>query len=282
MAGKRSEPTHSSASLLHTRASVKTRERSPSAETGTVRLQKFLAESGVASRRHAEKLIQEGQVTVNGVVVTTLGTKIDPVRDSVIVAKKRVRPEKKVLYLFYKPLHVVTTMNDPQGRPCIADFTARLLEKVFPVGRLDFDACGLLLLTNDGDYADRLLHPRYGVRRTYWLRVAGKVSDGTLRSLCAGIELDDGPGKAVSARHIGEKQFHSLVPLRRTETRGRTESEQLESDYLELAVEEGRKHFVKRLLAAVGHPVRQLCRVSYGEYRLGDMSPGQLLRVDFK
>lgn len=222
----------------------------------------------MASRRKAEELIVSGAVRLNGRVVRELGTKIDPTSDTVVVSGKVLQREAPVLYRFHKPRKVVSTLADPEGRTCIADFVSELPERLFPVGRLDYDVSGLLLLTNDGELAERMLHPRFGARRTYWAKVQGKLSGEALHRLVRGVRLKDGRGRALEARTLPASKLRESLLGRRPE-KG-------ESDFLELVVTEGRNHFVKRLLEAVGHPVLSLSRVGYGDYRLEKLRPGEL------
>ncbi|MFN8389199.1 MAG: pseudouridine synthase [Bdellovibrionota bacterium] len=261
---KRRGPTSGAAS----RADAAHRKSSSDA----VRLHKYLSQSGVASRRESEKLILEGVVRVNGRVVSELGTTVNPEEDMVSVRGRTVSPQTKSLYLFFKPLNVVTTMSDPEGRPSLGDYARQLPEKTFPVGRLDFDACGLLLLTNDGDFAERLLHPRYEEPRVYWAQVDGEVRDDTFERLLRGVHLEDGRGAATRVTKISRALFETRIGIRRSPGY---------CDYLEITVQEGRKHFVKRLLAAVGHSVLRLCRVRYGEFDLGRLRPGDLRKIEF-
>ena len=235
----------------------------------SVRLQKFLAEAGVASRRNSEKLILEGRVSVNGKVVSILGTKVDPLSDEVCFDGEVVSAEQKKLYLFHKPIGIVTTLSDPQGRPCISKFTEDLPERVYPVGRLDSDVCGLLVLTNDGDYADKLLHPRNEVPRTYWALVDKKPTKSVLDNLVEGVELEWGVSKASSAK--------ILEPSDKARDLFQDDCSSL--NLIELTVAEGKKHFVKKLLKAVGHPVVRLARVSFGPFELGNIASGDLKQL---
>ncbi len=238
-----------------------------------LRLQKFLSEAGVTSRRKAEDLIRAGLVRVNGRSVTELGTKINPAKDSVEVRGKPVRAQEKLLFCFHKPSQVVSTLADPHGRKCVRDFLKGVGARLYPIGRLDYDVAGLLLLTNDGDYMERILHPRFEVERVYWARVKGKVEPSKLELLRKGIELEDGPGKAVRAKRLEESK--ALLELL-----GPGQGN-VPHEYIEVAVREGRNHFVKRLLAAVDLPVVRLSRVSFGPFSLTDLRPGKLRKVDF-
>jgi 23S rRNA pseudouridine2605 synthase len=219
-----------------------------------VRLAKFLAHAGVASRRHAEDLVRAGRVTVGGVVVT------DPARDveaesAVKVDGEPVRgAEPRVVYALNKPLGVVSTASDPQGRPTVVDLLPGA-RRLYPVGRLDVDVTGLILLTNDGDLASTLTHPRYGVPRTYRAKVGNPpIRDRALVALREGVRLDDGLTAPARARRVG-------------------------ADELELTIHEGRKRQVKRMCAEVGHPVRRLVRTSFGPLELGSLQPGRYRRL---
>jgi 23S rRNA pseudouridine2605 synthase len=218
-----------------------------------IRLQKVLASAGIASRRASEELIVAGRVTVDGRTVTELGTRVDPERARVEVDGVRVSvlPDHEYLIL-NKPLDVITTAKDTHGRRTVLDMV-RSQRRLFPVGRLDADTTGVLLLTDDGELAHRLAHPRFSVPRVYLAEVEGAVSDSTCRKLERGIPLDDGPAKAVTAR-IRE--------------RGRR------STQMEITMTEGRKREVRRMLEAVEHPVSTLARVSFGPVRLSGLKMG--------
>ena len=226
---------------------------------GLVRLQKLLAQSGVASRRKCEELMLDGEVEVDGEVVTRLGTKVDPRTAVIKVSGRRLPPVSDHVYLVLnKPLGVVSTMSDPEGRRTITDVVADLLEqdpalRLFHVGRLDTDTSGLLLLTNDGDFAHRMAHPSYEVEKTYVAEVAGRVARGTIADLLAGVTLEDGPVQVRRARVIDSTADRSIV---------------------ELVIHEGRNRIVRRLLDHVGHPVRRLTRTRFGPVELGSLGPG--------
>lgn len=219
-----------------------------------MRLQKFLSRAGVASRRAAEDLIRAGRVRVNDAAVTELGTRIDPERDRVQVDGREVRAQPVEWLALHKPSGYVSTRRDPQGRPTIYDLVPASAGRLFYVGRLDVDSEGLILLTNDGDSAHRMLHPRYQVERVYEADVSGDPVAPTLDRLCAGIELEDGFARARAAERLG----HGRVRITLTE---------------------GRKREVRRLLAALGHPVRRLVRVRYGPVSLGTLPPGEWRRL---
>lgn len=221
-----------------------------------VRLQKVLAKAGVASRRAAENLIARGRVSVDGDVVRELGRRVDPERAVIHVDGMRVVVREDLVYLaLNKPRGVHSTMTDEQGRPCVGDYVRDRGERLFHVGRLDAETEGLLLLTNDGDLAHRLMHPSYHVAKTYLAEVEGRVPRGLGRRLRAGVELEDGPVTADAFTIKDAGGDRTLV---------------------EIVLHEGRKHIVRRLLAEVGHPVRKLVRTAVDGVRLGDTKPGAL------
>jgi 23S rRNA pseudouridine2605 synthase len=217
-----------------------------------MRLAKYLAHAGVASRRASETIIAAGRVTVDGAVVT------DPARDvddshTVKVDGKRVRTAGRVVYLVNKPPGVVSTAKDPQGRATVVSLVPSR-ERLYPVGRLDYETTGLILLTNDGDLAYALTHPRFEVPRTYRARVEGRPGERALRALRHGVELDDGRTAPARARLVGAHE-------------------------LELTIHEGRKRQVRRMCEAVGHRVVALQRIAFGPLRLGDLRPGHHRRL---
>ena len=219
------------------------------------RLQKILSAAGVASRRLSESLIQQGRVSVNGTVVTELGTKADPARDDVRVDGRRVRVESRRRYiLLNKPRGYVTTRSDPQGRRTVMDLLTGVREYVYPVGRLDYDSEGLLLLTNDGELAARLMHPSHDVERVYEARVRGVPDARAVDRLARGITLD---GRRTAPARVG-------TPEPRTSATGVSQA------MIEIALHEGRKHQVRRMFEAVGHPVVRLRRIRIGP--IGDES----------
>ena len=225
-------------------------------EDGLIRLQKLLAQSGVASRRKCEELMLAGLVEVDGEVVTRLGTKVDPRTAVVRVDGKRLPPVSAHVYLvLHKPRGVVSTMSDPEGRPTLQDHVADRAERLFHVGRLDTDTSGLILLTNDGDFAHRMAHPSYEVDKTYVAEVEGEVTKATLQALLAGVELDDGPVTVSRARLVSGGRGKSIV---------------------ELVIHEGRNRIVRRLLDHLGHPVRRLTRTAIGPVSLGRLGVGEL------
>ena len=237
-----------------------------------VRLQKVIAAAGIASRRKAEELIQAGRVRVNGKVVRELGVKVDPEKDIIEVDGRRIRPPRGHVYiLLHKPRGVLSTTSDPFGRPTVVDLVPTD-RRVFPVGRLDADSEGLMLLTDDGMLAERLSHPRYGHRKEYIALVIGTPTEKELRALQRGIVLEDGrtgPAQVkVLGRRVPQEVLDAGVPgLQKVSPHG--------FSWLRIAIAEGRKHQVRRMLKAVGHPVIRLIRVAIGPLRLGRLQPGQ-------
>jgi len=227
-------------------------------DDGRVRLQKALANAGVASRRACESLITGGRVTVNGRVQQELGSRIDPEADEVRVDGVVVQLDvSKRYFVLNKPRGVVSTMSDEQGRPDLREFTSQVDDRLYNVGRLDTDTSGLLILTNDGELAHKLAHPSFGVQKTYVAKVRGRVTPATIQRLKDGIELKDGPIAADRAKLIadGSNRSHSLV---------------------ELTLHSGRNRIVRRMLAEVGHPVEELVRRQFGPLHLGTLRVGEM------
>lgn len=221
-----------------------------------IRLQKLLAAAGLGSRRACELLITSGRVQVDGHVVRELGVRIDPVAQAVHVDGMRVQLDASRLYVaLHKPLGVVSTMHDELGRPCVGDLLEGRADRLFHVGRLDAETDGLLLLTNDGDLANRLQHPSYEVPKVYVASVPGPVPKDLGRTLRSGVELEDGVVAVDSFRLIDSAPGKAIV---------------------EVVLHEGRKHVVRRLLQAVGHPVETLTRTQVGPVRLGELRPGKM------
>ena len=224
------------------------------------RLQKLIAQAGVASRRKAEALIQAGRVRVNGEVVTTPGTKADLRADRVEVDGRVLkRPRAWTYVLLNKPAGVVTTASDEYQRETVLDLIKGVEARIFPVGRLDLDAEGLLLLTNDGELTAALTHPAGQVNKTYRVKVRGRPTDEALAQLMTGVILEDGPAQAA---HV-----------HRTEVAGPRTSRQ--NTWIELTVTEGRNHLVKRMFDAIGHPVIRLRRVAMANLDLSGLAPGR-------
>jgi 23S rRNA pseudouridine2605 synthase len=221
---------------------------------GGVRLQKVLAEVGIGSRRYCEELIGAGRVEVDGQTVRRFGARVDPEHQVIKVDGKRIPAKPGLVYLaFNKPPKVLTAMSDDRGRKTVTDYLGDRSERLFHIGRLDYDTEGLMLLTNDGELAHRLAHPSFEVAKTYLAEVTGPVPNDLGRRLQAGIELDDGVATADRFRVIDRSGNRTLV---------------------EVTLHEGRKHIVRRMLAATGHPVSRLVRTDVGPIRLGNLKPG--------
>jgi pseudouridine synthase len=226
---------------------------------GGVRLQKVLAAAGVGSRRHCEEMIAAGRVEVDGEVVRRFGARVDPQAQVIRVDGKRIPASANLVYLaLNKPAGVVSTMSDDRGRKTIADLLGEHTERLFHVGRLDYETEGLILLTNDGELAHRLAHPRYGVLKTYLAEVPGPLPRDLGRRLTTGIELADGAVVADRFRVVERAGSRALV---------------------ELTLHEGRKHVVRRMLAEVGHPVSRLVRTQVGPVALGSLRPAATRRL---
>lgn len=219
-----------------------------------VRLQKFLAECGVGSRRKMEQFIIEGRVRINGKVVTELGRKVDPDVDKVEVNRRTVHAARKGIMLLNKPRGVVSTLSDPEGRRTVADYLTKHYTSYFPVGRLDWDSTGLMVLTNDGEVAERLMHPRYGFERVYEARLEGSVPMETLNKLERGVKLSDGLVKASAA-------------ILRSDAN---------TTWVEVKIKEGRNRVVRRVFEKLGYPVMKLKRTVYGPFKLGRLQVGQI------
>ena len=220
-----------------------------------MRLQKYMALCGVASRRRAEEMIQAGRVAVNGAVVTEMGVQVDETRDTVLLDGAPIQPEKEKRYVMYhKPAGEVTTVSDPEGRAAVLDHFRDYPVRLYPVGRLDYNSEGLLLLTNDGALTERMLHPSHLVEKTYLARVTGHVTLDTVRALRAGVLLDDHQTAPAKVRIIKEETFATAVLV---------------------TIHEGRNRQVRRMFEAMGHKVLQLRRVRFGPLELGDLPRGQ-------
>ena len=222
------------------------------------RLQKILSRAGVASRREAERWIVEGRVAVNGTIVRKLGSQADPVKDSIKVDGKRIKLAAAPLYYaLHKPAGIITTLNDPERRPDLSPFIHRLGEKrrVFPVGRLDFNSEGLLLLTNDGELAQRLAHPRFGVKKTYRVKLSACPTETDLASIRKGIHLEEGITAPARVRIVEKLRKNAWV---------------------EIEIHEGRKREVRRMFEALGYFVEKLIRIRVGTVGLGSLPRGAL------
>ena len=222
-----------------------------------IRLQKVLAQAGVASRRAAEQMVAEGRIEVNGELVLEQGRRVDPRRDVIRVDGARIPPPREHAYLvFNKPRGVVSTMSDPQGRPTLSDYLgAHSRQGLFHVGRLDTDTDGMILLTNDGDFAQRIAHPSHEISKAYVAEVDGVIENVTLRRLSRGIRLDDGPVRPEHVKLIERGGARSIV---------------------QVVLHEGRNRIVRRMLDAVGHPVDRLARTRIGPVRLGVLPVGEV------
>ncbi len=219
------------------------------------RLQKVLANAGVCSRRQAEIYIKEGRVAVDGTTITEMGIKVDPQRQKITVDKKPItRTPKKVYILLNKPKGFVTTMSDPQGRPIITSLLKDIKHRLFPVGRLDLDTEGALLMTNDGDLAQRVTHPSFEIKKTYLVIVKGKLGQQKIQSLENGIELD------------GQMTWPATISISKANK---------DTTTLQITIHEGRKRQVRRMFDAIGHHVIHLKRLAYGNLQLGNLSSGK-------
>ena len=233
-------------------ASKRSAKKAGPSEGTSQRLQRLLASAGFGSRRQCEQLIEEGRVHIDGEVVTKLGTTVDPAVGKVFVDGVLLKKQKLVYYAVNKPVGVVTTNRDPHGRPRVVDLVPKS-ERVFPVGRLDRSSEGLILLTNDGELAQKLTHPKFGVRKVYRVTVAGKVDTETMRKMRNGVYIAEGLVRVDGAKLL--------------KTRGRATE-------LEIVLREGKNREIRRILARLGHKVQQLRRIAVGPLRLGDVPPG--------
>lgn len=219
------------------------------------RLQKLISQAGITSRRAAEELIVTGRVTVNGAVVTELGTKADQASDIIAVDGKQLHfPSRHLYILLNKPTGYITALKDSQGRPLVTDLLAEVQERVYPVGRLDYNTEGLLLLTNDGDWANRLMHPRHEVEKEYHVRVRGKVHEQQLKRLAEGVDLEEGSTAPAVVRMVKSSD---------------------QNDWISVTIHEGRNRQVRRMCEAVSLSVIRLKRVRYGNLTIGALKPGQ-------
>ncbi len=220
------------------------------------RLQKIIARAGIASRRAAEVLITDGAVSVNGAVVTTLGTKADPNRDRVLVNGQPIRPiGRKTYLLLNKPIHYITSCSDPQGRPTVMDLVKEIVESLYPVGRLDFDSEGLILMMNDGDLAAALMHPSREVEKTYHVKISEQLTEAQMTKIASGgITLPTGKTAPCKIRLLRTTAQYSWV---------------------EVVLHEGKNREVRRVMQKMGHPVNKLQRVAYAFLKIGDLAPGE-------
>lgn len=223
-----------------------------------MRLNKFIANSGVCSRRKADELIAGGYVKINGKTVRELGVQVNVKTDEVIVKGRRVHPQRtmKVYVAVNKPPQMLTTLSDPQGRPTVAELIEHLKIRLFPVGRLDWDSEGLLLMTNDGDFANEVMHPKHGVTKTYLVKLDGQPSDEELRKLVQGVTIPGGKAKALKVEKV----------------KSRTASDKY--DWVRIVIDEGRNRQVRRMFAKIGYDVKKLQRVAIGQLSLGSIPKG--------
>ena len=219
------------------------------------RLQKVLAKAGVASRRKAEELIRQGKVRVDGRIITEMGTKVDPETQNIeCEGVALVSREEKVYILLHKPTGYLSTVDDPKGRPIVTDLLKNIKERVYPVGRLDLNTEGALLLTNDGELSQKILHPSHEVNKTYVAKVKGVPGRKKLDALSKGIELE------------GRKTWPASIKVLKTEA---------QSTVIQIIIHEGRKRQVRKMFEAIGHPVLALKRTAYGQLELGGLGPGK-------
>ncbi len=220
-----------------------------------MRLQKYLAQCGVASRRHAEEMIREGKIQVNGTTVREMGFQVDENSDIVSVEGKKVRPEETKHYLaYYKPIGEVTTASDPEGRPTVMDKFRDYPVRLFPVGRLDYDSEGLLLLTNDGDLMNHLLHPSHEVNKVYLVKASNNISDEEIRQLRQGVMIDNKLTSPAQVRLIRRETFDTVLLI---------------------SIHEGRNRQVRKMIDKIGHQVVSLKRVGFGPVELNDLPRGR-------
>jgi 23S rRNA pseudouridine2605 synthase len=220
-----------------------------------VRIQKVLAEAGVASRRACEEIIAQGRVRVNGKVIREMGLKVDPETAKIEVDGEAIQPaQSRILLAFNKPAGVVSAMSDPQGRPCLGDFFSEWTGRLFHVGRLDFETEGLILLTNDGDLANRLAHPKHEVVKRYLVQVRGVLPTNLSSILRVGVELEDGLIRLSSMKILTRSEKSAL---------------------LQIELHEGRNRIIRRLFAQLGLPVEHLVRIGVGSIDLGELRPGR-------
>jgi len=227
-----------------------------------LRLAKFLSHAGIASRRQCEELLREGQVKVNGNIVTEMGFQVDPIVDQIEFAGQIIKSEQTAVYLLLnKPPGYICSAYDPQGRPTVLDLVQDIDQRIYPVGRLDFDTAGLIILSNDGEFTNLMIHPRYKIEKRYEAWVEGKVDDLELHAIRLGMVLDDGPTAPAKSSLLRQEVRKSLIEIR---------------------IHEGRKRQVKRMCAAMGHPVLSLKRTGIAFLSLNGLSEGQYRHLTLK
>lgn len=222
-----------------------------------IRLNKYLSNCGVASRRKADELIDSGTVKVNGKTVYELGVRIDPLKDQVTLKGKILKVDQQKVYLmFHKPKNVLTSMDDPEGRPTVAQYFRQLPFRLFPVGRLDWETEGLILLTNDGEFAQKVMHPRHEIPKTYLAKLSGKPSDEQLRRLLQGVSIIGGKVRALEVKRLRGKGSHLY-------------------DWVRIVIGEGKNRQVRRMFEKIGFDVKKLQRIAIGQLKLGNLKRGQ-------
>jgi 23S rRNA pseudouridine2605 synthase len=234
----------------------------PPAEKPLIRLNKFLADCGVASRRKADEIIEAGKVQVNGKTVYELGVRVHSNDDRVTVEGKPIRlVNQKIYVIFYKPENVLTSMEDPEGRPTVADFMEHLPVRVFPVGRLDWDTEGLLLLTNDGDFSQKVMHPREEIPKTYLVKINGHPRPEQLKKLMTGVTIPGGRVRAILAERakVGDSKLY---------------------DWIKIVISEGKNRQVRHMFTKIGFDVKKLKRVAIGQLTLGQLQKGEHAFLD--
>lgn len=245
------------------RVNRRNNKTSESAQSKRIRLNKYLADCGIASRRKADEIIGNGEITINGKKVYELGIKVDPAEDRILYKGKPLREQNRfVYYAFNKPRSVVTSTVDPQGRPTVMDYFGKTTLRLFPVGRLDWDAEGLIFITNDGEFSQRVIHPTEQVNKTYHVKLDGMPTDMQLDKLRRGVSI------------IGGKVF--AVHVRRLEKSTDKKS------WIEISIAEGKNHQVKLMFQKIGFDVIKLRRVAIGEYKLGGLKPGVYKELTFE
>lgn len=243
--------------------------KSAQSDKHTVRLNKLLAERGLSSRRGADKIIADGQVTVNGKKVYELGIKVNPYKDRIVVDGQPLKNKSERLYImFHKPKNVITTMTDPLDRTTVNDYMASVPERVFPIGRLDWDSEGLLLLTNDGDFAQKIMHPKTEVTKTYLVKINGQPRQDKINKLLTGVSIPEG-GK-VKAKFV-EK-------ISRSKDRGQKTSDKF--DWYKIVITEGKNHQVREMFKKIGFDVLKLQRVAIGRLKLGNLERGDFVYLN--
>jgi 23S rRNA pseudouridine2605 synthase len=226
----------------------------------TQRINRILSEAGLASRRKADELISSGRIMLNGKILRELGVKAVWGKDSIKLDGKEIpKPEEKVYLILNKPFGYVCTLNDPQGRPIVTDLLKAVPQRVYPVGRLDFDSMGLLLLTNDGDFSFQMTHPRFHLPRTYKVTVQGMVTEKDIHAMTSGMSLEDGPIRASNASLLGRQGEKSLVRL---------------------TIAQGRNRIVRRMIEALGYSVVHLVRIGFGNLELGNLKVGKYRHLE--